>query len=168
MSSRVLTMATDLPKLVMNQALRPLRLAFRKPIEPPQTQKKLAEMVNHAVVHEIRAGYTHRFITLLFVTVDDRVFCRRYSYNEPSWHSAFRSDSAGQVKLDKTIVNIAATVPEDMETIIPEVDKAYADKLKKFGARFLLMGAVEPRAQESTLELFLADRSASEREEGAK
>lgn len=70
----------------------------------------------------------------------------------------FLSDPAGQIKLDKTIVNINAQPPEDMEDIIPEIDKAYADKLKDLGARFLLKGAVEPRAQESTMELLLTGK----------
>lgn len=115
----------------------------------------MADQVNTALRHEIRAGYTHRFINLMFVTVGERVFCRRYTYSEPSWHSAFRADPAGQIKLDKTVVNIEARIPEDFDEIVPAIDQAYAESLKKLGASFMLAGAVEPRAQESTLELKL-------------
>ena len=83
------------------------------------------------------------------------MFCRRYTYGEPSWHSAFLVDPTGQIKLDKTIVTIIAQQPEDMESIVPAVNQAYADKLKKLGARFMLAGAVEPRAEESKMELIL-------------
>ncbi len=83
-------------------------------------------------------------------------FCRRYSYGEPSWHSAFRSDSSGQIKLDKTIVNIDGRIPRDLEEIKSAVDEAYDHKLKNLGARFMLNGAIEPRAQQSTMELTLS------------
>ena len=84
-------------KFVINK----IKLVFRRRVMKPETQQQLADLVDHAVQHEIRAGYTHRFITILFVTVNDRVFCRRYSYTEPSWFSAFAKNPAGQLKLDK-------------------------------------------------------------------
>ena len=149
-------MLVDVPKLLVTQAVKPLRLAIRRPQEIPATQHQFAQMVEEALSHEIRAGFSHRFITLLFVTVDDRVFCRRYSYSEPSWHSAFRDDPLGQVKLDKTIVTIEARAPDDLQDILPAVDQAYVDKLKQLSASFLLSGAVEKRAQDSTIELTLS------------
>lgn len=158
-SSDILNMAIDLPKLFALQAINPLRLVMRKAATHPETSQEMADMVNSSISHKIRAGFTHRFIPLLFVTVGDRVFCRRYSYNEPSWHSAFRADPAGQIKLDKTVINIESQLPDDMDDIISDVDQAYADKLKKLGARFLLAGAVEERAQQSTMELKLINRS---------
>ena len=121
----------------------------------PQTQQELAELVNYALGHKIRQGYSHRFITLLFVTVGERVFCRRYSYNEPSWYSAFADEPEGQLQLDKTIVNIKGAVPDDLDEINSEVNKAYEAKLKKLGASYMLDGATEPRALASTFELVL-------------
>lgn len=132
-----------------------IRLAFRKPVMIPSTQQQFANLVNHSIQHEIRAGTTHRFITLLFVTVNERVFCRRYTYREPSWYSAFAQDPAGQVKLDKTIVDIIGRVPADLDDINPQVNQAYEAKLKQLGASYMLAGAVEPRAQASTFELVL-------------
>lgn len=126
----------------------------------PNTQRELADLVDNSLKHEIRAGYTHRFITLMFVTVGERVFCRRYTYGEPSWHSVFQTDPAGQVKLDKTIVNIEARVPRDLDEIVPDVDQAYADALKKLGASYMLAGATEPRARLSTMEIRLAEPAA--------
>lgn len=154
--SDILNMAIDLPKLFALQATQPLRLTMRKATAHPETTQEMADLVNKSLKHEIRAGFTHRFIPLMFVTVGDRVFARRYTYGEPSWHSAFRADPPGQIKLDKTIVNIDGSVPDDLDEIIPEVDQAYADSLKKLGARFMLKGAVEPRAQQSTIELTLS------------
>ena len=153
--SKALNLIIDLPRLALRQATQPLRLAMRQPLDHPASQAELASLVESSLRHEIRAGYTHRFITLMFVTVGDRVFCRRYSYGEPSWHGVFLKAPEGQVKLDKTVVNITAGVPGDMDDIIPGVDRAYAARLKHLGARFLLAGATEPRAQASTLELRL-------------
>lgn len=144
------------PRLIVGQALLPLRRALQGPMKQPETQSELAELVNRTGYHEIRAGYTHRFIRLMFVTVDNRVFCRRYSYNEPSWHSVFMSNPDGQVRLDGTETNINAAVPQDMDAIIPAVDQAYAGALRKLGASFMLAGAVEQRAQQSTLEISLS------------
>lgn len=155
-SPSLLEKATDVPKMIAMQAVKPLRLMLREPLDYPNTQGELAALVDNALAHEIRAGFTHRFITLLFVTVGERVFCRRYQYTEPSWHSVFRANPAGQIRLDKTVVNITAQVPDDLSDILPAIDASYAAKLKQLGARFLLEGAVEPRAQESTLELMLA------------
>lgn len=162
-SSNILNLMIDLPKLLVKQAIQPLRLILRKPLPYPETQIEMANLVNGSLKHKIRAGYTHRFITILFVTVGDRVFCRRYSYGEPSWHSAFQADSVGQITLDKTIVNIEGQIPNDLDEIIPAVDQAYAAKLKQLGARFMLAGVIEPRAQQSTMELMLADRRANKK-----
>ena len=126
-------------------------------MQHPKTQRDLADLVDNSQKHEIRAGYTHRFITLMFVTVGERVFCRRYSYGEPSWHSVFQTHPAGQVRLDKTVVKIEARVPQDLDEIVRHVDQAYADALKKLGASYMLAGATEPRARESTMEVSLAN-----------
>lgn len=155
-----LTIIAEVPRLIAMRVAQPLRSALREPQEYPETQRQLRVLVERALSHEVRAGYTHRFITLMFVTVGDRVFCRRYTYSEPSWHSAFRADPAGQVKLDKTVVNIDAHVPDDLDDVLPAVDQAYADKLKRLGASFMLAGAVEPRAQASTIEITLSSSPA--------
>lgn len=153
---KVLKFALEAPKLICNQTFAPLRVAFREAANQPETQQAMADLVNSSIKHSIRAGFKHRFITILFVTVGDRVFCRRYSYNEPSWHGVFLKNPEGQILLDKTVVNIEARPPADLEAITPAVNKAYEDKLKELGASFLLDGAVEPRAEQSTMEIFNA------------
>lgn len=167
LTSNIQSLAVDVPKLLFKQAIQPVRLSMRQELPHPSTQLELANLVNSSLRHGIRAGFTHRFINLLFVTVGDRVFCRRYSFNEPSWHSAFRGNPSGQIKLDKTIVNISACIPQDLEDIIPAVDQAYAAKLKQLGARFLLQNAVALRSQRSTIELTLANNEIT-RKDGDK
>ena len=145
----------DIARMIFVFITGRIKLAFRRPTMTPTTQQQLADLVNRSVRHEIRAGYTHRFITILFVTVNERVFCRRYTYNEPSWYSAFAKDPAGQLKLDKTIVEVNGRIPPDLDEINPQIDKAYEAKLKQLGASYMLAGAIEPRAQASTFELVL-------------
>lgn len=147
---------TGIPKLIVGQTLHPLRRTLRGSISSPETQSELADLVNRTRKHEIRAGYTHRFITLMFVTVGGRVFCRQYQFSQRSWRSVFLDNPEGQVRLYNTVINIDARVPQDFEDIIPAVDKAYADTLRKIGASFMLSGAVTAQAQESTMEIFFA------------
>ncbi len=49
-----------------------------------------------------------------------------------------------------------ARIPHDLKDIVPKIDQAYADALRKSGASFMLPGAVERRAQENTVEIFFA------------
>jgi len=147
----------DMARMIFVFITGRIKLAFRRPTMTPMTQQQLADLVNCSIRHEIRAGYTHRFIEILFVTVNERVFCRRYTYNEPSWYSAFAKDPAGQVKLDKTIIDVNGHVPPDLDEINPLVDKAYEAKLKQLGASYMLAGATEARAQASTFEVILAN-----------
>lgn len=150
-----------MPKLLWNYASNPLKRAFFKAAPAPNTQAELARLVENTFHHEIRAGYEHRFIRLMFVTVGDRVFCRQYQFSQRSWRDVFLSNPEGQVRLDDTIANIDAREPADYDQIIPAVDRAYADTLRKIGASFLLTGSIEPKAQKSTMEVFLSDAPTS-------
>lgn len=145
-----------LPKLLCHYASNPLKRALFKAAPTPDTQAGLASLVETTFHHEIRAGFEHRFIRLMFVTVEDRVFCRQYQFSQRSWRDVFLSNPEGQVRLDNTIANINAREPVDYDQIIAAVDQAYADALRKIGASFLLTGSLEPRAQKSTMEITLA------------
>lgn len=154
-----LQIVLGLPKLLWNYATNPLKRVFFKAAPSPDTQAGLARLVENTFHHEIRAGYEHRFIRLMFVTVGERVFCRQYQFSQRSWRDVFLAHPEGQVRLDNTIANINAREPEDYDQIIPAVDQAYADTLRKIGASFLLTGSLEARAQKSTMEITLAPES---------
>lgn len=145
-----------LPRFLGNYATNPIKRAILKAAPVPNTQTELARLVEKTFHHEIRAGFEHRLIRLMFVTVDDRVFCRQYQFGARSWRDVFLSNPEGQVRLDDTAATITAHEPKDYHQIIPAVDQAYVDALRKIGAGFLLTGSVEPRAQESTMEIKLA------------
>lgn len=153
----ILKILAGIPKLIAGQVLYPLLNTLRSPMPEPETQAELADLVNRTRIHEIRAGFEHRFIRLMFVTVDDRVFCRQYQFGARSWRDVFLRDPAGQVRLDSTVATIEARELEDYESIIPAVDKAYERDLDKLGASYMIPGAVAPRSQQSTMEIFLAD-----------
>lgn len=150
-----LQISLGLPKLLWNYATNPIKRALFKAAPAPSTQVELARLVEKTFHHEIRAGYEHRFIRLMFVTVGDRVFCRQYQFGARSWRDVFLSNPEGQVRLDGTVANINAHDPKDYDQIIPAVDQAYADALRRIGAGFLLSGSIEPRAQRSTMEISL-------------
>jgi hypothetical protein len=113
-------------------------------------------LVDKSALHKIRAGKTHRFIEILFVTVGDRVFCRWYTYGEPSWHGAFLKAPEGQVDLDGCVVDILASVPSNLDDINQAVNQAYERKLRSIGASFMLDGAISTRAMASTIEVVAA------------
>lgn len=92
----------------------------------------------------------------MFVTVGDRVFCRRYQYGERSWRDVFLGDPDGQVWLDGAVVDIEGRVPHDLDTINPLVNDAYAEALRRLGASFMLAGAIDDRAMASTMEMTFA------------
>lgn len=144
------------PKLLWRYGTNPVKRALCKAAPTPDTQAGLARLVNKTFHHEIRAGYDHRFIRLMFVTVGDRVFCRQYQFSQRSWRDVFLMNPAGQLRLDNTVANINAQTPADRDQIMPAVDRAYADALHRIGASFLLPGSLEPRAQNSTMEITLA------------
>ena len=107
-------MVSGIPKLIIGTAIHPLLRILRGPMQQPDTQ---SELVNQTRIHEIRAGYTHRFIRLIFVTVDDRVFCRRYQYSEPSWHSVFLSNPGGQIRLEGIVRGNSLIVDDSRPTV---------------------------------------------------
>jgi len=43
---KLMSLVTDLPRLIGRQALKPLFIALRKPLDQPKTQKELADLVN--------------------------------------------------------------------------------------------------------------------------
>ncbi|WP_170334944.1 hypothetical protein [Ruegeria arenilitoris] len=156
-----LRLILGVPRLIWAYSTNTVKRALFIAAPPPETQEELARLVERTFQHEIRAGYEHRFIRLMFVTVGERVFCRQYQFSQHSWRDVFLRNPEGQIRMDKTVVNIEASEPEDYDHTIPAVDQAYADTLRKIGASFLLAGAVTPRAQRSTMEITLATKKAA-------
>ena len=125
------------------------------------TQANLAEQTRSSVSHKIRAGTSHRFIDTSFVTVGDRVFCRRYSFGEPSWHSAFLADPTGQMSLDGNVHDVFGRPPADLDEIVDDINEAYFRKLKAQGAESWFSWVRDPRVMQSTLELIAKDEEAA-------
>ncbi len=155
---------------VLSTSLSPLRLAltllrrllvgltpWRRQVNV-SSQTDLARLVERTSHHQLRVGKTHRFIDLMYVTVGDRVFCRRYTFREPSWHSALRDKPEGQVRLDGTVVDIEGRVPDDLDPINLAVNRAYEQRLHQLGAPFMVAGAVEDRAMASTVEIVFSHK----------
>ena len=116
------------------------------------TVQEITKRVNDKWVHQIRAGFKHRFIDISIVEVEGRYFVRQYKFGKRSWYDAFLMDPAGEMKLGDLIIPIKGVVPKDLEKINPKVNKAFYKKMKIV---YWLMGLTFNRKQHeaSTLEL---------------
>ena len=119
------------------------------------TIQEITKQVNAKWVHQIRAGYKHRFIDISIVETEGRFFVRQYRFGKRSWYHAFLNDPAGEMKLGDLIIPIHGVVPQDLEKINPKVNKAF---YKKMRIVYWLMGLTydRKRHEASTLELIPA------------
>ena len=114
--------------------------------------KEISKLINSKYVHQIRAGFKHRFIDITIVEVDGRFFVRQYKFGKKSWYHAFMNDSKGEIKIGDTVILINGKVPDDLDEINKRVNWAYH---KKFPIVYLLMRLTYDRKKHeaSTLEL---------------
>ena len=113
------------------------------------------DLVDRTEMPRIRAGETHRFNDIWIVVVEDRLFCRQYSFAEKSWYHAFQKDPRGAIKCGETVTPVRGVVPDDLDEINPRINQAY---LEKYAQRFptyphYAREMTGPRFMASTLEL---------------
>lgn len=115
------------------------------------TIQEIAKEVNKRKVHQIRCG-DHRFIDITIVETEGRFFVRQYKFGRRSWYHAFLENPDGAMKLGDQIIPIEGVVPKDLESINPQVNKAY---FKKLNILYPLMRLTysRPKHEASTLEL---------------
>lgn len=115
------------------------------------TIQEISKLVKKSWVHQIRCG-DHRFIDITIVDAGGRFFVRQYKFGQRSWYHAFLENSEGAIKLGDTIIPIDGVVPADLETINPEVNRAY---FRKMNILYWLMRLTYNRKKHeaSTLEL---------------
>lgn len=116
------------------------------------TIQEITKRVNAKWVHQIRAGFKHRFIDISIVEAEGRFFVRQYRFGKRSWHDAFLVNPEGEMKLGDMVVPIHGVVPDDLKIINPKVNKAF---YKKMSIVYWLMGLTynKKRHKASTLEL---------------
>jgi len=95
------------------------------------TSQEIAKLVDDTVTPQIRAGKHHAFNDIWMVVVNDRIFCRQYSFSEKSWYTAFLDDPNGAIKCDDTIIPIEGRIPSDLDALQSQINAAYVEKYDK-------------------------------------
>jgi hypothetical protein len=117
------------------------------------THSDVINRVNNAKLQQIRAGSSFPFMSLSIMVVSDRLFCRRYHFDEPSWHTAFLADSSGSIKADDVVIPVDAIVPHDLDAINVALNEAFRVRFGNKVPQEVLDKAIDERAMASTLEV---------------
>ena len=88
-------------------------------------RKELAKRVMASPVHQVRSGFTHRFIDITMVAVEERIFIRPYMFGRNGWYDAFLQTPEGEMKIGNDVIRIEGRIPTDLEEINPKVTNAY-------------------------------------------
>ncbi|MDA0812998.1 MAG: hypothetical protein O3C21_11515 [Verrucomicrobia bacterium] len=121
------------------------------------THDDVIRLVRQAKKQQIRAGNSFSFMDISIMVVGDRLFCRRYHFDEPSWHTAFLANPSGQIKADDTVIPIDAVVPHDLGTINFALNEAYQTRFGNKVPERVLQKAIDQKSMASTLELIPRD-----------
>lgn len=116
------------------------------------SHQEISKLVRRRMVHQIRAGETHRFVDISIAEAQGRFFVRQYKFGKRSWYHAFLDDPIGAMKCGDTIIPINGVVPKDLEVINPAVNRAF---WKKYHVLYAIMrvGFDKKQHEASTLEL---------------
>ena len=77
----------------------------------------------------IKAGQQRsEFLEIWMIVVQDRVFARSWGLAERSWYTVFLENSAGEIQCEEIIYPIHAVIPEDLNKLTEEINKAYLTK----------------------------------------
>lgn len=110
----------------------------------------------------IKAG-TQRpsFLEIWMVVVENRIFARSWGLAEKSWYNTFLENSEGQIECGSTIYNIKAWIPDDINQITDEINKAYLKKYNFGDNSKYAIGIIEEKHIDKTME-FVIDVNAND------
>lgn len=110
----------------------------------------------------IKAG-TQRpsFLEIWMVVVENRIFARSWGLEEKSWYNTFLENSEGQIQCGSTIYKIEALVPDDLNQITDEINKAYLKKYNFGDNSKYAIGIIEEKHIGKTME-FVIDVNAND------
>lgn len=110
----------------------------------------------------IKAG-TQRpsFLEIWMVVVENRIFARSWGLAEKSWYNTFLENSEGQIQCGSTIYKIEALVPDDLNQITDEINKAYLKKYNFGDNSKYAIGIIEEKHIGKTME-FIIDVNAND------
>jgi hypothetical protein len=101
---------------------------------------------------QIRAGSTHRFISIWAVVVQGRVFVRSWSLKPRSWFRTFLQEPQGAIRVDDQEIAVRA-VHTQSETLKDRIDKAYLEKYNSPGSIKYARDLGRKKSRDATIEL---------------
>lgn len=118
-------------------------------------QKEVAHYVDENEIIGIKAGLQREtFLDIWMVTVHNRIFARSWGLAEKSWYNSFLLDPVGQINCGGTVLNIRASVPDDIEEISPAINNAY---LTKYSTKQYAKPITEQQHVEKTMEFMICE-----------
>lgn len=110
----------------------------------------------------IKAGLQRpHFLSIWMVVVENRIFARSWGLAEKSWYNTFLENSEGQIECGSTIYKIEALVPDDLNQITDEINKAYLEKYNFGDNSKYAIGIIEEKHIGKTME-FVIDVNAND------
>jgi len=106
----------------------------------------------------IRAGPDHRFTSIWFVVVDNRLFIRPWNDKPGGWHRALLRDGRGTMTLAGREIPVRARQSRG-KGIFDAVDDAYAERYPTKGSQKWVRGFATARRRATTTELLPARAS---------
>ena len=122
---------------------------------------ELIRKIDQAKTCQIKVGEHHGFRDIWLVVVGDRLFCRQYSFSKKSWRQALLDQSADEMaylKVDGAVATISGKIPDDLDTIITQVNQAYIMKYVQrlnYYPEIAKQAAFLAKHQNSTVEILL-------------
>ncbi|MFC1785204.1 DUF2255 family protein [Candidatus Neomarinimicrobiota bacterium] len=119
------------------------------------TKREIIRLVHDTENPLIKAGENHNFNYIWIVVTGGRLFCRQYDLSERSWYSTFLNNPNGYIKCGDTIIKVNGVIPNDLNQINYNINKAY---IEKYANRFNSLShyaheMTEARFMEKTMEL---------------
>ncbi|BAP31497.1 uncharacterized protein CHSO_2460 [Chryseobacterium sp. StRB126] len=106
----------------------------------------------------IKAGSERpEFLEIWMVVAQNRVFARSWGLAEKSWYNTFLECSEGQIKCGKTIYNIKAVIPEDLNQLTDDINQTYLTKYNSEHNRKYAIGIIEDQHVEKTMEFIIGE-----------
>ena len=101
----------------------------------------------------VRAGAksTHRFIGVLVVVVDGRVFARSWGLKPEGWYRTFLTDPLGTIQVGTRSVRVRA-VRVRSARLLSAIERGYAEKYPTPGSRKYVRGFRTARRRAATVE----------------
>lgn len=110
----------------------------------------------------IKAGLQRpHFLNIWMVVVENRIFARSWGLAEKSWYNTFLENSEGQIECGNTIYYIKALIPDDLDQITDEINKAYLEKYNSGVNSKYAIGIIEEKHIGKTME-FIIDVNAND------